>query len=344
MHSSIKQIAEEANVSTATVSRVFSGKDYVSADVKEKIISIAEKYGYSPKQYKKSNMSKSYLSTVGVIIPEIDSLFYCEIVASIQKILDEHEINMLLVSSNNSLQKERSLLAIFEQISVKALIIVPVSDVDDYNLSFVKDLQKKIPVILLDRDLRSETLDGVFMNNYSSAFSGLDILYKNGHRNIAYISGPDSSSSASERLNGFRDAMKQRNLPIKPEWVLQGGFDTDVAYTEVKKMLSHYPVGRSPVTAFFSASSKMLYGCIMALKEHGLMIGKDIAVLSFGRSVLSTENISHLLYPSKAMGEECAKILLERLDHTNKRMSTPKRRIIIELTEVLLGSEKFPAE
>ena len=341
---SIQTIAREVGVSTATVSRVFSGKDYVSADVRKRVIAAAEKRGYNPKKYKKNKGSKRYMRMAGVIIPDLDSLFYSKIVAAIQSILDQNHINTIVACSNNQLSKELILIDVFQQIAVDGLILVPVSDKNEYNLQVIKELQSKIPVVLLDRDIRSENMDGVFMNDYSSAYRGVSILTENGHRKIAFLNGPGSSSSAAERLAGFQDAMKANKLSVKPEWILQGNFNTADAYMETKKLLLAYPFGKLPVTAIFSANARMLEGCIKALTERGYKVGTDIALLSYGHSEIFLYNISQLQYPSRKMGEECAHILLERWEHTMKEKNNNKKRIIFEIEEKLLGSEKMPTK
>lgn len=341
--SAIKKIAEEACVSTATVSRVFSGKDYVSPEKKEAVLAVAAAYDYFPKKYKKATAHSLYRSTIVVMLPEIDNSFYCDILTGIQNVFDQYDVDILICSSNNSIGRELHLLSLCEQLQISGLILVPVSGTAVENFELLKKMHQKIPVILLDRSIQGLDFDGVFMDNYNASCKATNKLINNGHEHIAFIAGAETST-ALLRLKGYIDTMKGNGMKIPEDYILHGNFEADTAYRLTKEFLSeqlkHYK--RPEVTAFFTASSKMMSGCLLAIAECGLSVPEDVAVITFGETFLVRHNISYVKYPSLSMGEECARIMIERLQTRKTRRPTPVKNIIFETELELSGSEVYP--
>ena len=152
--------------------------------------------------------------------------------------------------------------------------------------------------------------------------------------------GSVDSTSGAQRLKGYRDALKESGILINSENILYGDFDYQQAYEETKKFLSK----RRKVTAFFSSSSMMSYGCMLAFAEKGISIPENMSFLTYGHSEWKDKNISFLRYPGAEMGTECAKILLERMQSNSRRKSAPRKRSIFEVSIELNGSEKYPSK
>lgn len=337
MKASIKDIAKMAGVSTATVSRAFSGKNYVREDTRQEILKIAKECGFTPKVYKKNTLKSVYRSTVGVILPQLDNNFYYEIIKGIDSTLNEYDIDVLHCCSWNDPQKEMMYIDLFDKIKPSGLIIVPTSENHEENKSYLREISNEMNIIILDRELKGENLDGVFMNNFASAYQGTKVLIDQGHKNIAFLCGATESTSGMERLRGYKQALEDNSIPYNPDFVLYGNFNYQKAYEVTKEFLK----GKKKVSAFFSSSSMMSYGCLLAIAEKGLSIPEDIGFLTYGYSEWKSKNISYLRYPGTEMGKECARILLERLKSNKHKKSVPKKRSIFEVSIELNGSEKF---
>lgn len=338
MNISIKDIAKKADVSVATVSRAFSGKNYVKKETLDLIMNIAKESGYTPKVYNKKTVKSVYRSTVGVILPYLNNNFYSEIIKGIEETLSNYDIDVLFCCTYNNPQKEIKYIDLFHHIMPTGLIIIPTSETHEVNKEYIHDISHEMDIIILDRELKGESHDGVYMNNFASAYQGTKLLISEGHTDIAFLCGSIDSTSGTERLKGYRDALKESNLTFKPENVIYGNFDYQQAYEQTKKFMSK----RQNVTAFFSSSSSMSYGCMLALAEKGIMIPEDMSFLTYGCSEWKDKNISFLRYPGNEMGTECAKLLLERMQLKNRRKSAPRRRSVFEVSIELNGSEKFP--
>ncbi len=193
------------------------------------------------------------------------------------------------------------------------------------------------PVVLLDRDVRGSSLDGVFMDNFNSAYQSVSEFIKNGHTHIAIIAGPLTSTSGMARLKGYTSALKDNGLPVRGEYILLGDFKFDLAYSLTKEMLSKYP----RVTAIFASNSRMSSGCLAALRERNIKIPEDMAFISCGRPDGSFEKISVVLYPAQAIGEGFASLLLEKIQG-GKKLHGPGKQVTFDMQLKLCGSEVYP--
>ena len=211
-----------------------------------------------------------------------------------------------------------------------------------YNTEYLKQLNDSgTPVVLIDRDLRIPGIDGVVMDNFRGAKSAVSILIENGHREIAILSGPTVSRTGVERLNGYIEALKNHGIPIKEEYIGYGDFQPQSGYALTKKFLATH---RS-ITAIFSTNQRMTLGCLQAINEAGLEIPKDIALFSFGISdtlVTLGAKISHVYQPSPPLGEESARILIEKIELGKKYKKIPSKQTVFSSECILRGSEKYP--
>ncbi len=336
----IKDVAKKAGVSTATVSRAFSKKGYVKEDTRQLILSIANELNFTPKVYNKKTAGSAYRSTVGVILPYLNNNFYHEIIKGIEDTLNDYDTDVLFCCTYNNPQKEIMYIDLFHHIKPTGLIIVPTSEAPDENKAYIRDISSEMDIIILDRELKGENLDGVYMNNYASAYRGTRLLISEGHDEIVFLCGSLDSTSGAERLRGYRDALSEAGIQYKSENVLYGNFDYQTAYEQTKSFISR----RQTVTAIFSSSSMMSYGCMLALAEKGLSIPHNISFLTYGYSEWNDKSISFLRYPGAEMGAECARLLLEKMQSKGRRKNAPRKRSIFEVSIELNGSEKYPSD
>lgn len=334
----INEIARLANVSAATVSRVFSGKGYVSEETRKKIIKISNEKNFKPKQYKVKERSE-FCSTVGVVIPDICNNYYMEVIHGFESVMNGHGVDVLICNTDEDPQKEIRCLSMLRRLPIEGIIAVPVSDAEKYNADYLIEMNNSdIPVVLLDRDLRSANIDGVFMDNFNSAYQSIQTFIDNGHTDIAIISGPETSTSGLARLNGYISALEANHIPVRQEYVLQGDFKFELAYELTKKLIGK----KTDVTAIFASNSRMAMGCLLALAECRISIPEDMAFISCGKLGVEYGCISSVEYPTSSIGAECAKILLEKMQTKKVPRSKPKRRITFDMELILRGSEVFP--
>ena len=336
---SIREIAEAAHVSTATVSRVFNDSGYVQEETRQTVLAVAEKMHYHPKQYQKRVRSQRRTQLVGVVVADLQNVFFQEIITHLTEVLNAHQIGVILCNSAESAQQEIRCLDMLEQLHVSGIIISPISETVSFNADFLKRLHREgVPLILVDRDIKGIGLDGVFQDNFAGAVKAVNALLECGHTRIATIAGPLTSMPGYDRLNGYLDALRTAGLPVRNEYICYGDFKLESGYNHAMTLLKSYP----EITALFCANNLMAVGALRAVRDLGLSVPEDISVIAYGSldqfDLYDDARISSLDQPADLMGEECGRIMLERLDGTRKRRSEPARRITYDATLQLKGS------
>ena len=336
----IRDVASEAGVSTATVSRCLNNNGYVSEQTKQKVLDAAQNLDFTIRKYKRHNIKKNSKGIIGVIIPQFNSFFY-DVISAIKKSIEQKGMSVIICETEERTDKEIQYLEMLKSIA-SGLIVVPTSQTADYNAEFMIELDKKIlPIVLLDRDISCGLLDGVFIDGFHGSFAGMQELIKNGHKDIAIISGPTTCKPGLDRLNGYIEALKANHLPIKEEYIFYGDFQSNSAYNLTNKLLGM----RKSITAIFSANLVMAYGCLKAIDENNLKIPDDIAFMTFDDDLFfkfNKFNISCIYNPGYQAGEEAASLLMKRISLGKRNKNTSTCRIVLTPRLILRGTEKFP--
>lgn len=340
---SISQLARLAHVSTATVSRVFNETGYVQEDTKNRILQLAQTYHYKPRSYKKRSVAQTHDPFIGVVVADLHNVFFQDIIEHLSAVLSGHQIGVMLCNSAESSQQEIRSLSMLRQLHADGIIISPVSEIAEYNADFLKSLHRDgTPVILIDRDIKGFGLDGVFQDNFNGAVKAVNALVECGHQHIATVAGPITSRPGLDRLNGYLDALKSNDIPIRQEYIGYGDFKLDSGYQITRKLVSRYP----QITALFCANNLMAVGALRALRDCGMSVPNDMALISYGSlnqfDLYDDAVITEVYQPSDMMGEECGNIMIEKMNGESKRKNAAARRITYDATLILKGSEAYP--
>jgi len=337
----IKDVAIKANVSIATVSRVFNNSGYVAEEKRKAVIDAAKQLGYKPPEKSKKDFEKVASDIVGVVIPDINNPFFSEAIKGIIQVFRQNNINILICDTDESPELEIQSLQTLRREKVGGIIIAPVSGAVEYNAEYLKWFNSMgIPIVLLDRDIKLSGFDGVFLDSFRGSFDAVKTLIGNGHTEIAIIAGLITSKPGIDRLEGYLEALRLNNLPIKEEYILYGNFKKDSAYELTYKLLET----RKKVTAIFSSNNLMSVGCYEAIYDKGMKIPDDISLISFDDFYFFGTggfNISAVSRPTMQMGVEAAKLLVDQIKKRRSKDQMSKR-IILSPHLMLRGSEKFP--
>jgi LacI family transcriptional regulator len=340
--SRIKDIAIKANVSIATVSRVFNNSGYVAEEKRIAVLDAAKQLGYKPPENPKKDYEKPASDIVGVVIPDINNPFFSEAIKGMAQVFRQNDINILICDTDESPELEIQSLQTLRRQRVGGIIITPVSGAVEYNAEYLKEFNNLgIPVILLDRDIKLSVFDGVFLDSFRGAFEAVKTLISNGHTEIAIIAGLITSKPGLDRLEGYLEALRMNNIPIKEEYILYGNFKKDSAYQLTTKLLET----RKKVTAIFSSNNLMSVGCYEAINDMGMKIPDDISLISFDDFYFFGTggfNISAVSRPTMQMGVEAAKLLVDHIKKGKKYKDQMSKRIILSPHLMLRGSEAYP--
>ena len=337
----IKSIAKLSGVSTATVSRVLNDSPYVSDKTRKKVLKVIEENDYVPNNIAR-NLHQQFSNKIGVIVADITNEFFSNAINGISKVMDENGFQVLFYNTDENLKKEsKALYSIFEE-RLSGLIISPVSSKDKDTLGKLKKLTMKmnIPVVLLDRDIEGINLDAVFVDNGYGSKRAVNALIKEGHKDIAIITGPITSTPGNYRYRGYIDALRENKIPIREEYIVSGDFKVSMAYEQTKHLLNL----DNPPTAIFLSNNMTTLGALKYLKEKNYKIGEDISIIGFDEInpfKVIDYSFSYVGRDAEEQGKIAAKVLLDRIDKKNKGIEYKTKRIVLDCYLSLNGSDKI---
>lgn len=334
----IREIAEKIGVSSATVSRVINQSGYVSEETKNKVLKAIDEYNYVPSAIARS-LSIQNTSSIGVIVPDIENPFFASVIKGVTEVAEKYKYNILFFGTNETIELEHSYLETVVRQRLNGVIITPISEDDEETKKRLLNLKKsKIPVVLVDRDMNDVDFDGVFIDNFQSAYEGVTALIREGHIRIATITGPLSTKPGTGRLLGYRKALLDHNIKVNEHYVLEGDFKVDCSYRLTEKLFNN----TEPPTAIFTSNNLTTLGCLKYLTEKNLIIGKDISIIGFDDiEVLKIIDykLSVIDRDAYAQGKEAMNILVKRLKENKEKYKT--KHVVLPHEVILRGSEKI---
>ncbi|RED63990.1 LacI family DNA-binding transcriptional regulator [Cohnella lupini] len=316
-NATIKQVAAEAGVSTATVSRVLNNSGFVSDLVKKRVLDVVNRLNYQPSAIARSlKQDKTFM--IGIIVPDISNSYFMGISRGIEDVVGQEGFQLLFCSSDDNSVKENRLLLLLQEKRVDAIVLAT-SGGNDHTIKWLTD--SGLPIVLVDRKLETiETgrmLDLVAEDNADGANRLTSKLLDEGHVRIGVVNGPSRVSTGSERYEGVLQAMQQHGLEPNPI-VYNGDFSTDDGIKAVRMFLEAEP----RPTAIVSLNNRMSLGVLLEIVRSGLRIPDDIAIASFGEveagSLLSNPGLYYIDQHPYEMGKVAGDILLRRIRKEEK--------------------------
>jgi GntR family transcriptional regulator of arabinose operon len=278
---------------------------------------------------------------VSFIIPDIDDIFISEICRGIQKAADSSGCSLIIQSSNGSIGKENENIEFALRQHIDGAIIFP--NWGRANIDAIYKLKERgTPFVLIDRYFRDVDTDYVVVDNKNGAFVATQHLIKLGHRKIAHLYGTEGSAN-DDRLEGYRDALAAAGIVYRPEFVKRTEGDLTVfdgdrfepdkkgGYENMNDLLSL----KDPPTAVFAGNDYQAIGAIQAVKDAGLKIPGDVAVVGFDDlkfSELLETPLTTVRQPKDRIGEEAFKILIDKI---RGRASDKCKHIVLD-TELVI--------
>ena len=337
----IYEIAKEAGVSIATVSRVMNRSCTVSEKSRQRVLDAVAKLNYVPNNAARS-LSTSTSPSVGVVIPDINNPFFSRLLQGITRAADEMGLNIFLFGTDESSEREHRVLETMREHRLRGIIITPVSCQDTVTQERLHNFQSLgIPVVLLDREVDSTVFDRVVTDDDEGVYRAVSELIRRGHRKIAIITGPDDSRPGRERLRGYCRALEEHGIALNPSYICKGDFMVNCAY-EHTLALCDLP---EPPTAIFASNNMTTYGCLKAFGERKIQPGVDMALFGFDNIEelgWLNYNISAVIRDVPQMGEQAMRLLMRRFD--SREIPEKGTRICLPTELVLRGSEQMPSK
>lgn len=342
---SIAEVAKQAGVSPATVSRVLNSSATVKEETKERVLRVIRENNYTPNIAARNLSLQSSLNNIGVVIPDVDNPFFCSVLKGVTQTADKYRYNTLLFNTDETPEREHRFLQTVREQNLKGIIMIPISERDSVTQEYLTDLEASgVPVVLVDRRIGDTDFDGVFTEDEQDSFRAVEALIHAGHTRIATIAGPQRSTPGHVRLQGYKRALETNQLEVRDAYIEIGDFKFQSAY-EAAKRLMELP---NPPTAIFTANNFSTLAALQCMTELGYTVGKDISLIGFDElqswmrysPLLNGVDLSLVERPVEQMAAEAVELLQDRIMR-EKQEYTAKKRLVLSNRLVLRGSERL---
>ncbi|MFW5785931.1 MAG: LacI family DNA-binding transcriptional regulator [bacterium] len=267
----IKDIAEEAQVSVSTVSRVLNGKPDVNVETRDRILQVIEQLKYRPSGTAR-NLALQRTEVIGFLIRDIADPNFPELAKGIVSRARERMHSVMFFDSQRSLEMEREATRIMESQQVDGIIVPFLEE----GLEELQDLHAQgVPVVRIYREREVPEVPTIALDNVGSAVTATEHLIRLGHRRIAHVARDLRAFSGRERLKGFHKAMAAHSLPTPDVLVVEAAPTREAGYRAMETLLSL----SEPPTAVFLAKDVLAIGAYEAAYEAGLRIPEDISII-----------------------------------------------------------------
>ena len=267
----IRDVAKRAGVSISTVSNALNGMPNVGEETRQRVIDSAKELNYVPNLNAKL-MKKRKTNNIGLFLPNFHTTFYTRLVQEMYSACSNAGFAMLVHISDS--YTSRRLAATILSSNIDGAVILN-ENLLDKDVSVLES--KKIPYVFLDKPVAGNKLSSVLINNEMGITQGVEYLVHTGHKRIAFLKGMNNFDSV-ERYQAFQQAMHHFKQPIDPEWMIQGYFEENAAYSAVRGAMSHLA---SRPDAIFCANDEMAVGCLRALQDLKIAVPEQMSVMGF---------------------------------------------------------------
>ena len=274
----IKQsdIAKKLNVTRITVSKALRNHPDISAEMKKKVLETAENLGYIPNLIAQNLISKRTF-TIGVVIPDLENSFFAYVTDSIIDIAAENNYYVFVTVSRENQQSEKLNIQKLIGMRVDGLLVC-VSQYTTNPQIFNNIRTLKIPLVFFDRPFEGLNFPCVIFDDRNSATSTIEKIIEQGYTRIAHFAGYSNVSIGRERYLGYKNALERKGIEIKPEWIIEGGFEIEDGHKAFNKLYSSNNIPE----IIFTVNDRVALGVYQAIAEIGLKIPDDIGVVGFG--------------------------------------------------------------
>lgn len=327
---SIKDVAEAAGVSTATVSRVLSDKPHVRPEIRQRVMNAVEQLNYRPNLVARS-LRAQQSRTIGLIMSDIRNPFFTAISRAVEDMAYEQGFRLFLCNTDENPEKEEMYLNLMRDENVAGVIFSPTRQTA---LRFA-ELEIGIPTVVIDREVNADYVDVVLINNVAVARQLAEHLLANGYQRIGALFG-EASTTGRQRRQGLEEALEAAGIVPVPELMhylppkIRAGQSATLALLDLPQ----------PPDALFTTNSMLTAGALMAIHERKLNIPDEIGLVGFDETIWSTlvqPAITLVAQPTEEIGRTATDLLLKRIEDPTR----PAREVILK-AQLMIRESSVP--
>lgn len=326
----IHDIAQKLNISASTVSRALKDNPLISETTREKIKKAAIEMGYRP-NVMAANLRTRRTNTIGVIVPLINRHFFSSVISGIEDVAYKQGFAVTISQSNDNQEKESTIAHTLFSNRVDGLILSIGMETQSYDhLKLFSE--RNIPLVFFDRIVEEIPAHKIVIDDFGGAYRATQHLIEQGRKKVAHIGGPLNLQIYAKREAGYRQAISDAGLQINEDLILHNSLTREDGLNAIKRILQT----KERPDAIFCANDTTALSAIIHLKEKGIKIPENIAIVGFSNepfSELVTPSISTIKQPGFEMGQKAAELLIKQI---GSKVKPKNYQTIVMETELIV--------
>ncbi|SIQ38966.1 LacI family DNA-binding transcriptional regulator [Halanaerobium kushneri] len=319
---SINDVAEKANVSISTVSRVINQNANVSREKEEAVLKAVDELDYIPNGLAQGLVTKKSKS-IGVLIADIANLYYSYLVKSIEKELRAAGYYAVIGNTEWDGKREKEYVRHLMQRQVDGFILASTSLTSSY---LEQLLEKDIPLVVLDREIKSDKIDKIRIDDYKGGYQAAEHLLECRYNYFVHLQGADFTATAADRARGFKDCMQDNGIDHSNYKVISSSFVESEAAQDIAQFLDSNNI-KDKRPGIFAANDAAAFGVLKELKKRGIKVPEQAGVVGFDNvnfAEYSSPALTTISRPIDEIGKISARTLLKRLNMNENEKITEK--------------------
>jgi LacI family transcriptional regulator len=332
----MRDVARLAHVSVTTVSSIVNGRGGISPELTRRVEDAIATLDFHPNEVARS-LKVNQTFTIGMVVPDVSNLFFNDILRGAETKARRKGFSIVLCDSHDDPQQERELLVMLIRRRVDGILLASAQS----NLAESRLAARNPPLVCIDREPAGYYGGVVVIDNVGAGYQAGRHLIELGHQRMAVITGPGTTLTGAGRLEGFRQALQEANLPLCPEYIREGAYSTEGGYRAAMEILRL----QTPPTAVFACNNRITMGLMHALKDLGLKCPQDVSVFGFDDfdwSELFSPRLTTIVQPSYEMGMRATEMLLQLIQARNQHLESPERNRVVLKAELRIRDSAAP--
>lgn len=335
----IHDIAKELNITASTVSRALQDHPRISEATKKAVLKVAKKLNYQPNHIAAA-LRNGRSKIIGILVPTADRSFFGAVIRGIEEVANKAQYNVMICQSHDNYEHEVSCIEAMLNARVDGIIASFAKETENFD-HFAKAKAKGIPVILFDRSYVSLDVSHVVIDDCLGAYQAVEHLLAQGCTRIAHLNSNRKLSIYKDRMRGYREALEAHQIPYDEDLVIESNLQYEDGRAATEKLLAL----ASPPDGIFSASAYGAMGAISMLKERGLRIPEEVALVGFSNepfTLFCDPPLTSVDQQCMPIGNAAANIFLEQVNAKNEKF-IPKRIVLTPELVIRQSSLRKPS-
>jgi len=331
----IVDVAQEADVSYATVSRVINNGAHVRPEKRERVLRAMAKLGFTVNQQARS-LRAGRSQVIGLLVHDLGTSYIGEIIRGIEAELSAASYDLMLYTTHRRKTKEATYVSAITRGMADGLLLVLPRNPEAYLESL---RQRRFPYVLVDHQGIDETGPAVGATNFQGAYDATQHLLSLGHRRIGFITGQMEMGCSRDRLAGYRAALLATGIPPDPQWVREGDFFQPDGFAGAQALLA-LP---QPPSAIFASNDVSAFGVMEAVRDAGKRLPDDMSIVGFDdipQAAQVNPTLTTVRQPLEQMGRTAARMLLEIIGNEAR----PAARVELPTELIVRASTRPPKD